>query len=120
MDGVDLIERLMSEEEYDMLRRGQIDLRDVVGETNVFPYKRGTTIDIPKENQVIDPLTGKPYLTKLRVPDVIVQDVYAPAAIPQQVASAGETGAAVTAKQEQGLPSRLLNDRELEIGRAHV
>jgi hypothetical protein len=115
VDGVDLIERLLSEPEYDMLRRGQIDLRDVVGEyINTFPYKRGKRVDLPEKYIVTNPETGKPYMKTVFMPDMIEKSDYAPSAIPQQVAYAGETGAAVTAKQEQGLPSRLLSDREMD------
>jgi hypothetical protein len=114
VDGVDLIERLLSEPEYDMLRRGQIDLRDVVGDMNTYPYKRGARVDIPQEQRVINPETGKPFIKQLFMPEMVQQSEYAPSAIPQQVAYAGETGASVTAKQEQGLPSRLLSDREMD------
>jgi hypothetical protein len=115
VDGVDLIERLLSESEYDMLRRGQIDLRDVVGEyINTYPYKRGVRVDLEEKYRVINPETGEPFIKKVFMPEMIERNEYAPAAIPQQVAYAGETGAAVTAKQEQGLPSRLLSDREMD------
>ena len=99
VDGVDLIERLMSEEEYDMLRRGQIDLTSVIEDANVYQWRRSREGSYSRRNA-----TNLP----------VYKSVYIPAAIPQQVATAGETGAAVTAKQEQGLPSRLLNDRELD------
>ena len=115
VDGVDLIERLMSEEEYDMLRRGQIDLTSVVEGAITNPFKREPArIELTPEEQVINPETGKPFAKVLAGPDTVTQTSYMPPKIPQQVAYAGETGAAVTAKQEQGIPSRSLSDREMD------
>ena len=117
VDRVNLIERILSEDQYDALRRGQIGLDQIADYPTQGFYEgytiRTKVINIPSEEQVIDPLTGKPYAKKLAMPPTVEYGRLGDT-LPQQVGFAGETSAEVRRKQEAGLPTRGPSDAELD------
>ena len=113
VDRVNLIERILSDDQYDSLRRRQIGLDQVADYPTMGFTRSPGTMELTPEEQVINPETGKPFAKKLTMaPSVEYRRLEG--TIPQQVGFAGETSAEVVRKQEAGLPTRGLSDAELD------